>query len=297
MFSAKTRSQIYNGVIGLVWAGLVFFLVLVLWPLLRQNREHLALLQEGAQSVVEWQNVAPAELPSNAYVAAAEDYVGQVETAYRRVAAYYVERDAMLERSALLRTDPDHAFHLKEDYDKLIGELSLRSRRFSPDPSVSLTLDPAYPWAGAEGTGEPASSDYADIVKRACMTDAIVRVLTSAESRAVVQTIRYLDPPELDGVPPKQNVKDYGALRYEVRRAEVVFDVLFSQMRQALEQVLKAPGIRTKAPLSIYPPYSEVYYYPVMLIRELSFKPVRHDWAQVTLLLDIYDFEQAKPAE
>lgn len=296
--SAKTRSRLYSAFLALIYAGALVFALICLLPVVKANREDIGVLQEGRGLLGRW---APADtqtqaisLPTDALVKVKRAYVEEMQRSYKDERTYYAERDAALERTSLLRTDPDHAHWLEQDYAYLLGELGKLARRYGTVAEASLILAPGYSWAGEASPEVPRAGDYAAIVKRCCLADAIVRLLTAANVQCAVTKIEFHPSKAPKKPPPKENVRDYKALRYRIRPVTVEFSVRFSQLRRALEQILKAPSVRARAPVRIKAPKVEEqadYYYPCMVIRKLSFAPVEVSRVGVTLDLDVYDFD------
>jgi hypothetical protein len=303
MFSVRTRRRIVTTLIVLVYAGILAFVPLVLWPAMQENSKQIETLQTGRTELDEWtKRIESGEFKATAgRVAARSRHLEEVRQTYDQLKQYCMERDRILERTDLLgRTNQ---YNFKQDYLSLLNhwrEMNAveRTDRTEGKPE-ELAVTPAYGWAEEEGV-LPPRADYDNITKQTAVLDTVVRMFSTGEADVRLTNVALGKPREADSEPAGPGYKQFGAVRYKLWPATVTGLVPFSSaLRPSLEQVVTSPLHTVEAPVKVdrdkaepryLPTFEERFRLPCVRIRAVRFSPAALNWVKVTVELDIYDF-------
>ena len=307
MFSIKTRRRIVTGLIVLVYAGILAFVPLVMWPQMKQNRTDIQDLEAGRDQLTKWN----AEIESGEFEATKaqvqnrQERLDKVKDAYQQMNEYCMERDRILERPELLDTSSPYNF--KQDYLSLLNHWQENSpERPGTEETDEMTVEPSYAWATKEGA-MPALADYDEIIKETAVVDAVVRTFVAGRARFRLTSVTVEKARDSVEAPGGGADVRFGAARYKVWPAEVTALIPFSaDYRTSIEQVATAPQHAVKAPRSVgrhpeeprYRPVDEQnYILPCVTIRSIEFAPAEVNWIKVTIAMDVHDFSAKEPTQ
>lgn len=302
MFSIRTRRRVVVGLIVLVYASILAFVPLVLWPRMKTNGADIATLEAGSANLKTWtEAMADGTLEETAArVEAQERLLAEAKAAYSEITDYYRPRDQILDRMDLLNRERPDTFKL--DYLSLAEHWNaIGRRRYGRYGGESIVVSPTYDWV-QEPDKAPSKTDYDVITKTTCVLDAVIRLLATGEDGGfVVTSVTAGEPEAVDPGLSEERAKAFSAPRYNVWPVTAVCEVPFSaNYRDSIERVISAPAYTAKAPTRVsrhpttgvyLPEKDQAYYMPVVRLRSVSFEPLEINWATVTVQLDVYDFE------
>ncbi len=305
--SSRVRGHVYTGFIVCVYIGVIVLLFLPVdcpvpgvWALLSDNHERAVSLKANEAKLVAWSDPARTsleKLPCTDYVEAVEKRSNQVTETYESLRNIFDTRDDALDRENFLRAEVDRPDRLKEDYDDLVERLSALNSNRELKLAVFHAPEKVYPWAGRDSGEElPPSTAFTSIVKKACVTDVVVRALAATGARSSVRTLTYMSRQKSPRPPESASVREYKARRYFAHRVEVSLLVEFKRLGSLLGGIIGAAGrmnvIQTPERVSVADT-RRTYPCPLLVVRSLRFKTANSKWGSgkvdVTMQIDVFD--------